>query len=241
MRRLRIWFCDQVAPLIAAAPKEWLWVTLIPERHYHPEGLLKDFNPQHLIDDLRKVFERYRLKNIVACGAIDYCMEIRKTDKFKITYNWQPHCHLLFRVSEELRHLLRTALNSIFSSSTLVEKPVYIAPLKSDGFEILKPISYCVKARFYSVYNPPRSASKLKAKRKKQRMHGRHQAELASFLARNRLRDRLVLIGAKRVQKSIVLPARRDVRKTDAKATNFGVNTSDSVSKSAGKGLKPDS
>ncbi|WP_311276816.1 hypothetical protein [Methylobacterium sp. WCS2018Hpa-22] len=221
MRRLRIWFCDQVAPLISAVPREWLWVTLIPERHCHPEGSLAEFKPQNLIEDLRRALRSHGIKDIVICGAIDYCMEIRKTVEFTPLYHWVPHCHLLVRISSKQQSLLRTAFSTNLPSSTLVDRPVHIAPLKSDGFEILRPISYCVKARFNSVYVPPRSESKPKAKRKKQRMHGRHQAELASFLARNKLKDRLVLIGAKRVQKSIVLSARLHVRKTNARATNF--------------------
>jgi hypothetical protein len=215
MRVLRLWFCDQIAPLVAAAPEMFKSITLVPDRHRHDVGTLHTFKAQHLIDDFRTALKKHGLKNVIVFGSIDYCEEIIRDEKGQYDRVWCPHLHLISNISDAEWTRLNVDLGRYFPRTSNVKVPIKVVRLVSSDVEVLKPMSYCVKMNFYSKYSAVASKSlddsasvsrtSAPTKRKKQRMHGKFQAELACIHARQRFKDRILLIGLKHVQKSIVL------------------------------------
>ena len=218
MRVLRMWFCDQVAPLVDAEPGMFKRITLVPERHRHGLGTLHTFKAQHLIDDLRTAVKKLGLKNIIIFGSIDYCEEVICDQAGRYRQLWCPHLELMSNIPSDVWQTLKVELRRYYPVSKDIRKPIHMVEIHSRGIGILKPISYCIKSSFPTNYTSPASNSKSDGpsgldkkpagKRKPQRMHGRMSAELACLHSNQGFKDRIVLIGLKHIQKSIVRTAK---------------------------------
>ncbi|WP_232631419.1 hypothetical protein [Methylobacterium sp. Leaf118] len=196
---------DQVVPLITEAPRRWFFVTVIFEEHRYQRGELHKFDPKKLIERFRAALRKVGIEHIVAFGGLDYCEETRMQDfNSSPTYTWCVHTHHLVYVSDEKAEELRRILRERFRDSPYARRPVQFARHKADKYTIFQATSYCVK----SVYNSAivaRSPSGQSARKKgRKRLHGKSQAELAAFQARQNLGDRVLLVGLKRNQKSII-------------------------------------
>ncbi|MCJ2137421.1 hypothetical protein MKK69_25835 [Methylobacterium sp. J-026] len=212
MRALRRWVCGQLAPIVAENPEKWTCATLIPERHRHSGGTLHQFDPQHLIDALRKAVKKYGPCDAIVFGSIDYSEEISGNPAGgPVTRVWCPELSVMSNISVADWRLIKICLEQYFRRSPNVHAPIRVEALRTKHLSLLRPISYRIKAtydtRFKNTYRKGQPSPQVRGstrQRKPMRMHGKMQAELASAMARWRRKDRLVLIGLKGVKKSIV-------------------------------------
>ena len=239
LRKARIWYCDQTAPLIAPAPDTWTRFSLIAKDIKFKAGDLNDFKPQRLMDLFRKCVKRAGLSGkIVAFGAIDYSVEstqhvVSTTSTTPLFERmWLPHLYVLTNARGKKLKALRNSLDETFESSINVPRPVDSKAVYSTGSELLKPISYSFKAshnvKFVVLGKRKPGESKGKRKSRKYNLQGREEAELAAFLSRQPLKNHLLLMGLKRVQKSIVEtspgPARRKMPRIPWRIGAYNLN-----------------
>ena len=211
MRAMRRWACGQFAPIVAEAPERWTIVTLVPDRHRLDAGMLHRFNPQHLFDAIRKAVKRYGPPGTIVFGAVDFCEDMIGAPGWGLKRRvWCPHIQVMSNLSPEQWAVIRIKLKRYFTITAEVKNPIHVGAIQGSYLNLMKPISYCVKATYYSRFVNKFSGDAIDAadihpgKGKPRRMHGAMLAELAVLMAQWRRKDRLLLIGLKGVKKSVV-------------------------------------
>jgi hypothetical protein len=143
-RRFRIHFAGHLAELIATDDDDWFAVSLVPGDCdcMYPLGRLRDFNPDHFKDRVRKQLERSVLADAAVVLGIDFAVQIFSQPNQAPL--WRPHGYMLIRgYSTEV---IRAALDRYYPRGPRTPRPIYSR--KIDKTTALRVTSYAYKCQF---------------------------------------------------------------------------------------------
>lgn len=173
-----------------------LWfVTLVPPELRYLPSELEDFNPQNLIERVKRQLERAKL-TVIAIGSIDFSFEVDSRANVKRIRRqpsaWQPHLHMI--VTGCTRAKLRKALKRRYRPTKAVRRPLVIKEVSKAVDDRMKACSYCTKPFFQGniLYVRKRRRRKRSVALKKPQRH-----EIVLFTASQTYSDLEMRIGVR--------------------------------------------
>jgi len=138
-RRFRIQFAGHLAELIATDDDDWYAVSLVPADCTYPLGRLRQFNPNHFKDRVRKQLERSELAEATMVLGVDFAVQtFEQSNQAPL---WRPHGYMLIRgYSTEV---IRAELDKYYPRGPRTPRPIHSR--KIDKKTILAVTSYAFK------------------------------------------------------------------------------------------------
>lgn len=216
-RQVRRWFVGQALELLEHIRTHMphllttpiLAVTIIDRQDQRPQGELHTLDMTAMVKRIRKLVERAGLGPVVIFGGVDFSFNIDDTGLDRWDPHWCPHLHLV--VIGVPRKVLKKALGPHFIADRTVKRPFYVKEVKGTGDDFVRKSSYCLKNVFNKI---PRfiGAATGKEHNKKYYLIRELAAELAAYLDRYQLTDRLFLRNIRRHGWRLVLMLKPDTQ-----------------------------